>query len=459
MNVRRIVLTLVAVLSGLGLGVHAEELDLPLTDDAWINGNFPTKNFGIATTLSVHNYGPKFSLVRFDAATIAGKKVRQANLAIFVRSLGSAGKLTVYPIVSSWNESAVTWARQPPTEATAIADVELTAAPNLVEIDVTSVVQRWADGALPDAGFMLTTVEPIKAALDSKELSGGNPATLTVYTSDDNGPETFVLDLSVRENCSIDTPGYYTLDRTWWLSPHGTVDEPNAACGGAIHVTSSGVTLDLQGFTIDRGDFYPNYDPVLWIDTPSAVTLRNGSLRGVHVAVQASVAGSTVSLENIRSGGGVLLGNRIVHASGGSYSSSYETSLAAGQGSRVMDAAFACSETNCLSLKGSSLVKDCVFQVNTSGAPAIAVTGDDTLLDGNAFVNDWIIIEGNRNIVSRNFAKGGYFEVQGTGNILDGNIGPGIAFASVGNFYGNNRAKGTFVGTAGNTDWGGNVTY
>jgi len=457
MNVRPAVLTLVAVLCGLSLSVQAEEFKLPLTDDAWINGLSPTTNRGTATTLTVHNYGPKFSLVRFDAAMIAGKTVKQANLVIFVRSLGSAGTLTVYPIVSSWNESTVTWARQPPTEATAIANVGLTTAPTTVEVDVTGVVQRWADGALPDAGFMLTTVAPIKAGLDSKELAGGIPATLTVSTSEDTGPETFVLDLSVRENCSIDTPGYYTLDRTWWLSPHGSVDEPNAACSGGVHIASSGVTLDLQGFTIR--DNYKNYRPVLWIDTPSAVTLRNGSLTGVFVAVQASVAGSTVSLENIRSGGGVLLGNRIVHATGGSYSSTFETSLSAGQGSRVMGAAFECTDTNCLGVKGSSQVKDCVFNVNTTGAPAIVVTGDDTILEGNTFVNDWIIIEGNRNIVSRNFAQGGHFEVNGAGNIVDGNIGPAIAFGSVGNFYGNNRAKGTFTGTAGNIDWGGNVTY
>jgi hypothetical protein len=459
MHVRYIVLAVVAVLSGVCIGARADELQLPLTDDAWINGNLPTTNFGMATTLTVHNYGPKFSLVRFDAAAIAGKTITKADLSVYVRSLGSAGKLIVYPIVSSWSESTVTWARQPPTEATAVATVEVTTAVTYIEIDVTSVVQRWADGAIADAGFLLTTVEPIKAGLDSKELVGGNPAKLTVSTSADTGPETFVLDLSVRENCTIDAPGYYALDRTWWLSPHGNGDEPNAACGGPIHIASSGVTLDLRGFAIDRGDYYPNYDPVLSIDTPSAVTLRNGSLRGVHVAVQASVAGSTVSLDNVRAGGGVLLGNRMIEATGGSYSSSFETSLSAGPGSRVSRVAFSCTDANCLSLKGSSVASDCAFNVNTSGAPAIAVLGDDTILEGNTLVDDWIIIEGNRNVVSRNIANGGSIEVEGTGNIIDGNIGPGIAFGSTGNYYGGNRAKGAFTGTAGNIDWGGNVTY
>lgn len=458
MNTRHKALMAVAVLCGLCLDARAEEFELPLTDDAWINGNAPTTNFGMATALTVHNYGPKFGLVRFDAAAIAGRTVQHADLVIFVRSLGSAGEVVVYPVVSSWSEGTVTWAQQPPTEATAIANVGLTTAATAVRIDVTSVVQRWAAGAIPDAGFLLTTVEPIKASLDSKELAGGNPSKLTVSTSADTGPETFILDLSVRENCTIDAPGYYALDRTWRLSPDGQMDA-NAACGGAVGITSSGVTLDLQGFAINGGDFFGNYTPVLTIDTPSAVTLRNGSFRGVHVAVQASVAGSTVSLENIRAGGAVLLANRPVQVTGGLFSSTYETSLAAGQGSRVVGSALSCTETECLSLKGSSKSSDCVFDVRTIGAPAIVVYGDDTILESNTFVYDWIIIEGNRNIVSRNFSKGGDIEVHGTGNIIDGNIGLSITFGSTGNFYGGNRAKGGFSGTDGNIDWGGNVTY
>jgi hypothetical protein len=458
MNVRCIVLTLVAVLSGLGPSVQAEEFELPLTDDAWINGNAPTTNFGMATTLTVHNYGPKFSLIRFDAAAIAGKTVQQANLVIFVRSLGSAGTLTVYPIVSSWNESTVTWARQPPTEAAAIANIALTNAPDLVEIDVTSVVQRWADGAIPDAGFLLTTVEPIKASLDSKELAGGNPSKLTVSTSADTGPETFILDLSRPEDCTIDSPGYYVMDRTWWLSPHDQV-EPNASCGGAIRIASSGVTLDLQGFSIAAGGSYGVYEPVLRIDTTSSVALRNGRLVGVFVSIDTSVAGGTVTLENIHAGGGVLLGGRSVTVTGGSYSGYWEPGLRAGAGSRVTGARFGCNaDSECLSVKGASWVTGCTFSVGSAGPPAIAVGGDDTIIEGNLF-NEWIYVAGNRNIVSRNFSGGGYIEVHGAGNIIDGNIGPGITFESTGNFYGGNRAKGGFSGTDGNIDWGGNVTY
>ena len=66
-------------------------------------------------------------------------------------------------------------------------------------------------------------------------------------------------------------------------------------------------------------------------------------------------------------------------------------------------------------------------------------------------------------MVARNFSSDGdpYIEVNGTGNILEGNIGPSIVFLTTGNFYGNNRVAlpGGITGTVGNVDWGGNVTY
>lgn len=457
MNIRHVVMVGVFGWYALSSAGLAADLQLPLTADATINGNDPNKNFGAATALTVHNYGPKFSLVRFDASTIAGKPVTEAKLTVFLRSIGAAGQLTVYPVVSSWNEGTVTWALQPPSEATAAANVALTTsmAGTTIEIDVTSAAQRWANGTLADAGFLLATVNPIKASFDSKEQAGGiaNPATLTVFLT--TGPEVVILDLSDPESCSIDAPGYYLIDRTWWLRPHAG-EEPNAACGN-VTINSAGVTLDLGGFTI-----YGNggeYSPVVRINTASGVTLRNGGLANVFVSIEASVAGGTVTLENIRAGGGVLLGNRSVVAKGGSYSGYWEPSLSAGAGSRVTGATFSCFEMECLSVKGSSRVTDNKLSVGTAGPPAIAVIGDDNIVEGNEF-NDWIYVGGNRNVVARNFSSGGYINVQqGTANIIEGNIGPGLVFETTGNYFGNNRAHGAFTGVAGNTDWGGNVTY
>jgi len=53
------------------------DFNLELTDDAWINANSPTSNFGTGADVFVHNWGPKYGLVRFDASVIATSRRRR----------------------------------------------------------------------------------------------------------------------------------------------------------------------------------------------------------------------------------------------------------------------------------------------------------------------------------------------------------------------------------------------
>ena len=246
MNLHRAAVTII-LLSSLCSTAGAAQFSLPLTADARINGNQPTTNFGNETSLSVHIDGPKFSLVRFDAADIAGQTVTQATLRIYLRTIAASGQLRVNPLVSSWNESTVTWALQPPSEATATANVALTTAMvgTVINIDVTSVAQRWANGTLPAAGFLLSTLNSLKATIDSKERSGGTRATLTVVTQDGlpiQSTPAIVLDLT-KIPVVIDKPGLYVLNRSWDL---GTANQT----ASAFQIESHGVEIDLRGFSI-----------------------------------------------------------------------------------------------------------------------------------------------------------------------------------------------------------------
>jgi hypothetical protein len=458
-----------AAITLLLIGAHgwADTVPLPLTDDAYIHGIRPTSAYGTRDDIFVTSYGPKQVLVRFDAASLAGLAVNSATLNLYLNDIERAGTISIHAITSSWNESTVTWNNQPPAETTATAVVDLVTADegSVISIDVTEVVERWADGSLADGGFLIVTPDSIKAYFDAQEKTGGIPATLEV----DTGPpayngEAIVLDLSDPDGCLIDEPGYYVLDRSWLLSGGGTGgNEPNARCG-PVHIASSGVTLDLRGFAIWTGYQWGDYEPVLWIDTEGGITLRDGKLEGLNVAIEASVAtGGTVTLDRIRTGGGVLLDNRRVIVTGGSYWGFFEAPLQVGEGSRVVGASLSCSVEACLYAHGSSLIRDCTFAAeNTYGVPAMSINGDDTIVEGN-FLDSWVQISGNRNVVAHNFSSGGdpYFSVNGTGNILDSNIGPGIVFVTPGNFYGNNRVAlpGGITGTDGNVDWGGNVNY
>jgi len=441
-----------------------DTVSLPLTDDAYIHGLRPTSNYGTQDVIFVTSYGPKQGLVRFDAASIAGLEINSATLKLYLNDIERAGAISIHAILSSWGESTVTWNNQPPAEASATAVVELSTADEgaVISIDVTEVARRWADGSLADGGFLIITADSIKAYFDAHEKSGGITAALDV----DTGPPAFTgeavtLDLSDPDNCIIEEPGYYVLDRTWLLAPNGD-DEPNSSCN-AVHIASHGVTLDLQGFAIRREIYGGNYEPVLWIDTEGGITLRDGKLMAIFVAIEASVAtGGTVTLDRIQTEGGVLLNKRRVIVTGGSFLAMNEAPLQMGEGSRVAGAALSCFDVHCLSAYGPSLIRDCTFSVYTVGAPAIAVYGDGTIVEGNVF-DSWVAITGKNNVVARNFSSGGdpYIEVNGTGNIVEGNIGPSIVFLTPGNFYGNNRVAlpGGFTGTADNVDWGGNVTY
>ena len=76
-------------LPGSSCARQRRHLSLPLTDDSFINGLEPTRNFGINEAIQVHTYGPKFSLVRFDASTIAGSTVTQATLRVYLRTIAA----------------------------------------------------------------------------------------------------------------------------------------------------------------------------------------------------------------------------------------------------------------------------------------------------------------------------------------------------------------------------------
>lgn len=177
----------------------ADTISLTLTDDAYIHGLRPTSVYGLQDDFFVTSYGPKQGLVRFDAASIAGLEINSATLNLYLNDIERAGTISIHAVTSSWNESTVTWDNQPPAEISATAVVSLAPADEeaVVSIDVTEVVERWADGSLADGGFLIVTPDSIKAYFDAQEKTGGTPATLEVDTgSPAYSGEAIVLDLS-----------------------------------------------------------------------------------------------------------------------------------------------------------------------------------------------------------------------------------------------------------------------
>jgi hypothetical protein len=284
----------------------------------------------------------------------------------------------------------------------------------------------------------------------------------------------------------IDEPGEYVLDRDWYYTPPtaNSDDEPNARCY-PVSIRSEGVSLDMRGFKLDGGHYWSGDLPIVTIDTPESVGLMNGAIRGEDVSIRATVPASqpwaSIGLSKIGCVGGVELGNRRVSVDGGSFQSESgaDNALTVGSGSKVRFARFSCYESVCFYTQGSR-VEFVQNEVTGNSAPGVVIRGADALVAENVIrvpeaPAGAIFVAGTGNILARNYVSDTGEEgsgtgilgirVEGTGNVLDGNIvthmGTGIWFTQTGNFYGSNRVSAAtpFVGTDGQSDWGGNVGF
>ena len=92
----------------------ADTISLPLTDDSFTNGVKPRSEYGLRDDISIHSYGPRQGLVRFDGASLAGLEINSATLTLYLNDIAAAGTISIHAITSSWNESTVNWENQPP---------------------------------------------------------------------------------------------------------------------------------------------------------------------------------------------------------------------------------------------------------------------------------------------------------------------------------------------------------
>jgi len=472
----------------------ADTISLPLTDDAFILGVRPTTNYGTWDDIFVTSYGPKQGLVRFDAASIAGQEVNSATLKLYLNEIAAGGTISIHAITSSWSESTVNWDNQPPAEATATAVVELATADegSAISIDVTDVVERWADGNLADGGFLIVTSDGIKAYFDTKEMAGGVPATLTV----DTGPavsdgRAIVLDFTVSDNCTIDEPGYYILDRSWDFSAPG----PTHACPeNQVTIETDGVVLDLRGYSLKNEDI-----AAIILTGNYRVTIRNGSLDSLFQWAILGDTGGEVLLENMQ-----IVGN--VQTGGGSVlnSSITNTNYSWPRALRVLGCAttesciyrystFTCrgAPSHCVAISTGAAGEFRNNRISSNGG-GLEFSGADAGIVTNNVIelrdfpervtnpNQGIVVVASRTTVAHNILINNSGD-EGVGegirifggptaafseNIVEGNIVRGAWLGlffndSTGNFFGNNRISATipFQDTEGQTDWGGNVSF
>lgn len=129
-------------------------------------------NYGTATLLVVQTNGSN-SYLQFNLSTVpAGATINKATLRLFVDAMVTPGSFDVYQLNTGWFESTLTFNNAPPlgVSATGNHPVAVSKVNQFVMVDITSLVQSWQNGTIPNNGIALATTTATGGfSFDSKE--------------------------------------------------------------------------------------------------------------------------------------------------------------------------------------------------------------------------------------------------------------------------------------------------
>jgi hypothetical protein len=142
--------------------------------------NYATTAFSTAGTC--HSF---VTFLRFELPAgllEPGAAIEQATLLVpylFNSSFGTEPphppvRLRVHRVTAAWSEAAVTWASQPPYEATLLDEVDGITDFGVIELDVTQVVRDWVQGTLANHGLVLTSPDDQVLGFHSWEATVSN---------------------------------------------------------------------------------------------------------------------------------------------------------------------------------------------------------------------------------------------------------------------------------------------
>lgn len=151
--------------------------------DTWVRDDHPNRNLSGGTLIRLQS-SHRRGLVRLPVTDIRGRTVLSATLTGVVSGTFSAQNVTVAAAASGWAAGRVTWNSQPTVSTTVTTAVGATTDGAFVDLDVTAIVQSWANGDA-QRGFRLSTNATTADRSNWYSLdSSGSSWTLTVELSD-----------------------------------------------------------------------------------------------------------------------------------------------------------------------------------------------------------------------------------------------------------------------------------
>jgi len=245
--------------------------------DNIINGSQPTRTIGGGSDVVAHSFGPKVGLVQFDLSSLSGTTISNASFLFRLNALKSDGNINLQLLDEAWSESTVTYDNQPAFGATVLS-VPVTSADvgTIISVDVTGIVQSWADGSQPSHGFRLSTTQGINASIDSRE-SAGTPMELLVTA--DSGTSTTAMPSISPDGATSTTPVEVTLaTATSGASIYYTLDGSTPTTASIFYsapfTLSASTAVKARAFASGLGDSVVN-TAVFTIDVSTGGGLNN----------------------------------------------------------------------------------------------------------------------------------------------------------------------------------------
>src|SRR5947208_4651705 len=93
-----------------------DQLTLTPTDDAFVAGDLPSNNYGLAADLVADASPVREGYLKFDLQSLAGQNILSAKLRMWVTN-GSGGIFSLKSVADSWSEGSLNYSNAPPKGA------------------------------------------------------------------------------------------------------------------------------------------------------------------------------------------------------------------------------------------------------------------------------------------------------------------------------------------------------
>src|SRR5438552_5396649 len=185
---------LAVALSSLLAWDHASATSAPIHADTFVSSVTKNQNYGSSPLLSVSPTSSTFLLFDLTALPpgVSDLDIEKANVLIEIANVTAIGTVAVFPVLTNWSESGITFNNAPALGTAPIVTLPGTrpATAQIGGVDVTTQVRNWLKnpGGMTNFGVALVSVgAPPTASLFFTSKEGINAPILDV-TLMDQGP-------------------------------------------------------------------------------------------------------------------------------------------------------------------------------------------------------------------------------------------------------------------------------